>query len=198
MLRLRDDGTIPPDNPFVNRPGAKPGNLHHRPSQHPRFGRQSRHPGEIWSCEWAQRRGRSEHPRCPRKNYGWPVVSNGRFYSGPRVSLDPYKEGMEPPRHLLGAGHSHLRTALLFRRPLPQLEKTIYSLAACAGRRSPAFRSPGARRFQRPVGRTPPRRDFTRPPQPHPRRASRQGPDGLLYLLTDEADGALLRIDPAK
>jgi len=96
VLRLRDDGTIPPDNPFVNRPGAKPEvfTIGHRNILGMDVNPVT---GEIWSCEDGPNGGDEVNILAAGKNYGWPVVNNGRIYSGPRVSLDPYKEGMEPP-----------------------------------------------------------------------------------------------------
>ena len=95
-LRLTDAGTVPPDNPFVGRAGYRPEvyTLGHRNilglAVHPTT-------GAIWSVENGPNGGDEVNELQPGRNYGWPVVSHGRFYLGPRVSVNPYKEGMEPP-----------------------------------------------------------------------------------------------------
>jgi len=95
-LRLKDDGTVPPDNPFVGRAGYRPEifTLGHRNALglavHPVT-------GDVWECEDGPNGGDEVNILQAGKNYGWPVVSYGRFYLGPRVSVDPWKEGMEPP-----------------------------------------------------------------------------------------------------
>ncbi len=96
VLRLKDDGTVPPDNPFVNRAGARPEiyTYGHRNglglALEPETGR-------LWECEDGPNGGDEVNILQAGKNYGWPVVSNGRFYLGPKVSVGDYKEGMEPP-----------------------------------------------------------------------------------------------------
>ena len=194
VLRLRDDGTIPPDTPFVNRPGAKPEvfTIGHRNILGMDVNPVT---GEIWSCEDGPNGGDEVNILAAGKNYGWPVVNNGRIYSGPRVSLDPYKEGMEPP--------------VIYWVPAI----AVSGLHFYTGDRYPNWKNNlfigGMREGEVPRSGHLERIDFNDQWEElhregilrdlHNRiRDIRQGPDGLLYLLTDEADGALLRIDPAK
>src|SRR5689334_11214110 len=95
-LRLKDDGTVPSDNPFVGRSGYRPEiyTLGHRNilglAMNPVT-------GAIWSVENGPNGGDEVNELMPGRNYGWPVVNNGRFYLGSRVSVNPYRDNMEPP-----------------------------------------------------------------------------------------------------
>jgi glucose/arabinose dehydrogenase len=97
ILRLKDDGTVPADNPFVGRAGAKPEifTFGHRNSYGLRF-----HPetGELWQMEIGPQGGDEVNILKPGGNYGWPLVSQGRNYSGTLVSDKPWhRDGMEQP-----------------------------------------------------------------------------------------------------
>lgn len=97
MLRIRDDGGIPTDNPFVSRTGAKPEiyTYGHRNvygfAWHPDT-------GALWSCEIGPMGGDELNILQPGKNYGWPLVSFGKIYSGHLASEQShYRPGMEMP-----------------------------------------------------------------------------------------------------
>jgi aldose sugar dehydrogenase len=97
-LRLKDDGTIPPDNPFVGRAGAKPEiyTYGHRNG----YGL-TVHPdtGEVWQAEIGPLGGDEINILLPGHNYGWPVVSMGRNYTGTLVSDEPFfRKGMDNAR----------------------------------------------------------------------------------------------------
>jgi len=98
VLRLRDDGTAPADNPFVNRPGAKPEiyTYGHRNA----YGlRMNPVDGHIWEAEIGPMGGDEVNVLLPGHNYGWPLVSMGRNYTGSLVSDQPwFREGMDNPR----------------------------------------------------------------------------------------------------
>ena len=91
-----DDGSVPPDNPFVGRAGYKPEiySLGHRNQQGLAL-----HPvtGALWESEQGPNGGDEINIILPGKNYGWPLVSFGRTYQGPRQSEIPWREGMEQP-----------------------------------------------------------------------------------------------------
>ena len=88
ILRVRDDGSVPPDNPFVGRAGYRPEiySLGHRNSLglivHPVT-------GALWNNENGPNGGDEINIILPGRNYGWPVVSFGRDYAGPRISESP-------------------------------------------------------------------------------------------------------------
>ncbi len=96
ILRLRDDGSVPPDNPFAGRSGHRPEifTLGHRNTLglivHPET-------GAIWNHENGPNGGDEINIITAGRNYGWPLVSFGRDYPGPRISEHPTREGMESP-----------------------------------------------------------------------------------------------------
>src|SRR5262249_19658631 len=97
-LRLRDDGSVPSDNPFVSRAGAKPEvfTYGHRNGYGLAF-----HPetGELWQAEIGPMGGDEVNILIPGHNYGWPLVSTGRNYTGTLVSDQPWaRPGMDNPR----------------------------------------------------------------------------------------------------
>jgi len=192
ILRLRDDGTVPPDNPFAGRPGYKPEiySMGHRNTLglivHPVT-------GALWNNENGPNGGDEINIILPGKNYGWPVASYGRTYEGPRVSEVPWREGIEQP--------------IVFWVP----SIAVAGMAIYTGDRFPAWKNnafvgsmrmgeiPGTGHLERIVfnDKTEELRREIMLADLHQRiREVRQGPDGLLYLLTDEDEGALLRIEP--
>jgi glucose/arabinose dehydrogenase len=192
-LRIRDDGTVPPDNPFVGRAGAKPEifTYGHRNgyglSLHPET-------GELWQAEIGPLGGDEVNVLLPGHNYGWPVVSMGRNYTGSLVSNEPwFQKGMDNPRMFWVPSISP--SSLLF-----------YNGDRFKGWKGSMF-----------VGalttRTLLRVSFNQPSQAERResllgtlnlriRDIVEGPDGNLYVATERqtggtaADGTVLRIEP--
>jgi len=192
IMRLRADGTVPPDNPFVGRAGYRPEiySMGHRNTLglivHPVT-------GAVWNNENGPNGGDEINIILPGRNYGWPIASYGRTYEGPRVSDVPWREGIEQP--------------IVFWVP----SIAVAGMALYTGDRFPAWKNnvfvgsmrtgeiPGTGHLERIVfnDKTEELRRETMLTELHQRiRDVRQGPDGLLYLLTDEDAGALLRIEP--
>ncbi len=98
VVRIRPDGSVPPDNPFVGRPGALPEiwSYGHRNVQGA-----FRHPqtGQLWTHEHGARGGDELNLDLPGRNYGWPVISWGIDYSGAAIGEGGRKDGMEQPLH---------------------------------------------------------------------------------------------------
>jgi glucose/arabinose dehydrogenase len=192
VLRLRDDGTAPSDNPFVGRAGYRPEifTMGHR---NPLGLAVNPVTGEIWENEDGPNGGDEVNVLQPGKNYGWPNVSFGRFYLGPRVSERPWQEGMEQP--------------LIFWVPAIAISgMTFYT-----GDKFPNWKNNlfvgGMRQGEVPRSGHMERIDFNDKWEELHRegilrelqnriRDIRQGPDGFLYVLTAENTGALLRIEP--
>ena len=193
VLRLRDDGTVPPDNPFVGRAGYRPEiyTMGHRNALGLAVQPDT---GAIWECENGPNGGDEINILQPGKNYGWPVVSFGRFYLGPRVTEKPWQEGMEQP--------------LVFWVPAIAISgMTFYTGDKFPNWKNHVFVG-GMRRGEVPRSGHLERIDFNDKWEELHResmlndlqqrvRDVRQGPDGLLYILTAENDGALVRMEPA-
>src|SRR5262245_42807571 len=193
ILRFNEDGTVPSDNPFVGRKGYKP-EIYAMGIRnalalvfHPRT-------GELWETENGPQGGDEINIIKPGANYGWPVISYGRAYSGEAAGgptgpaqLEPCAPGMEQPflawLPAIAVSGMTFYTADKF----PAWKGSVF-VGALAGQH-----------FQRVVLNRrglPVRRDVLLPALRQRIREVRQGPDGLLYLLTDEEKGALLRIEP--
>lgn len=193
ILRLRDDGSIPHDNPFVDRAGYRPEiyTLGHRNTLglivHPET-------GALWNHENGPNGGDEMNVILPGRNYGWPLMSFGRQYPGPRISEYPTREGMESPLVVW----------------LPSI--AVAGMAVYTGDRFPAWKGnvfvgslrtggiPGTGHLQRIVfnARTEELRRESMLTELRQRiREVREGPEGFLYVLTDDDNGALLRIEAA-
>ena len=98
VLRIERDGSVPADNPWSGRPGARPEifSLGHRNVQGATL-----HPvtGELWTHEHGPRGGDEVNVVRAGHNYGWPVITYGREYSGPAIGEGTAKPGMEQPLH---------------------------------------------------------------------------------------------------
>jgi glucose/arabinose dehydrogenase len=181
VLRLRDDGTPHPDNPFAGQPGARPEiwTLGHRNIQG-----MTRDPvsGRIWANEHGSRGGDELNVIEAGGNYGWPVVTYSYEYWGPRISDESSRPGIAEPR--------------LVWTP----SKAPSGLTFCTGERYPrwigdlfsgALKLGQVRRIRLDGTRVVAEEKLTIGQRV---RDVRQGPDGYLYVLTDEDEGALLRI----
>ena len=192
ILRLRMDGTAPPDNPFAGKPGHKPEvySMGHRDQLGLAINPAT---GELFNDENGPNGGDEINRILPGRNYGWPLVSFGRNYDGARISASPVVEGIESP-------------IVVWIPSIAPSGLTFYS-----GDRFPAWKGnvfvggmregeiPGTGRLERVVfnNKMEELRRESLLTELHQRiRDVRQGPDGMLYVLTEEEDGALLRIEP--
>ena len=193
VLRLNDDGSVPPDNPFVGREGYRPEiyTLGHRNTlgliSHPDS-------GQMWQHENGPNGGDEINILLPGRDYGWPQVSFGRDYSGRRISEHPTRVGIEPPLVVWVPAIAVAGMAVYTGNKFPAWKGNVFVGAMTEGR------IPGTGHLQRVVfnERTEEIRRESMLRELRQRiREVREGPDGFLYLLTDEDDGALLRIEPA-
>lgn len=194
VLRLNDDGTAPKDNPFVGRPGYKPEifSMGHRNSLALVFNPMT---GALWNNENGPNGGDEINIIQAGKNYGWPVVSFGRDYSGPRISENPYREGMEMPLITWLPAIAPSGMAFYTSDKFPAWKGNVFVGAMRVGE------IPGTGHLERLVineKNEEVRRESMLTELRQRIRDVRQGPDGYLYLLTDEDDAALLRIEPAQ
>jgi glucose/arabinose dehydrogenase len=193
ILRLNDDGSAPADNPFAGRQGYKPEiyALGIRNALglivHPQT-------GEIWDTENGPFGGDEINIIQAGKNYGWPVISYGRSYSGERVGgtgptlAEPCAPGMEQPFLFWNPSIAAAGIVIYTGERFPQWKGHIF-VGAMRGNQLQRVTIDAKGLPQRPWESM-----LTELKQRI--REVRQGPDGLLYLLTDEDAGALLRIEP--
>lgn len=191
-LRLRDDGSVPDDNPFVGRAGHKPEiySLGHRNQEGLTFNPIT---GELWESEQGPLGGDEVNIIRPGRNYGWPIVSFGRWYEGPRVSENPYREGMESPVVYWVPSIATSGMAFYTGDRFPRWKGNLFVGGLQQGR------VPAGGQLQRIVFNPrweELRRESLLVELKQRIRDVRQGPDGLLYVLTDEDDGVLLRLEP--
>ena len=191
ILRIRDDGTVPPDNPFVKTPGYKPEiyTLGHRNPLGLAFNPIN---GELWSSEEGPQGGDELNRIEAGKNYGWPRVSLGRNYDGTRVGEGFTAPGLEEP--------------VVFWVPAI----AVSGLSFYDGDKFPAWKGNalvGAMRNN--TGQHIQRVQFNAKGDPTGRelmlgelkqriREVKPGPDGFIYALTDETFGAVLKIEPGQ
>ncbi len=193
VLRLRDDGSVPPDNPFVGKPGYKAEiySLGHRNSIGLAI-----HPGtgEVWQNENGPNGGDEINVIKPGANYGWPLVSYGRTYPGPRQSEQPWQPGFEQPVVFWVPSIAISGMAFYTGDRLPKWKGDVF----VGGQRTGEI--PNTGRLERILfneNMEELRRESLLVELRQRIRDVRQGPDGALYLLTDADDGAVLRIEPA-
>jgi glucose/arabinose dehydrogenase len=191
ILRMKDDGSVPPDNPFVGKIGYKPYifSMGHRVELGLAF---NPYTNELWETENGPNGGDELNVIRAGRNYGWPIVSYGRDYNGPRFS--PTLPGMEDPIVFWVPSIATSGLAFYTGDKFPGWKRNVF----VGGMREGEIARSG--QIQRIVfndkweemRREPLLREL------HQRvRDIRQGPDGLLYFITDEDQAALLRIEPA-
>lgn len=193
MLRLRDDGSVPGDNPFVGWSGYRPEifSMGHRNTLalvvHPTT-------GELWNNENGPNGGDEINVIQRGRNYGWPLLSFGRDYPGPRVSETPTREGFESPLVTWIPSVAASGMAIYSGDQFPRWKGNAFVGSMRVGEID------GTGHLERIVFNAKMeeiRRESMLTELRQRVREVRQGPDGFIYLLTDEDPGALLRLEPA-
>ena len=192
VLRLRDDGSVPDDNPFVGMAGHKPEvfTLGHRNSLglavHPGT-------GNVWQNENGPNGGDEINVLKPGANYGWPIISLGRTYPGPWQSEAFWRDGMEQPVVYWTPSIAVSGMEFYTGDALPRWKGDVF----VGGLRTGEI--PGTGHLERILFNQDMeelRRESLLVDLRQRIRDVRQGPDELLYVLTESDDGALLRIEP--
>lgn len=187
VIRLHDDGRVPADNPWVGRASAKPekwtwGNRNIQGAAlHPQT-------GMLWTHEHGPQGGDEVNLMRAGRNYGWPLITQGVNYgSGTPIGESRSRPGMEPPLHVWTPSIAPSGMAFITGDRFPQWRGHLLVGALRAQmlvrlelQDDKVVRE--ERLLEGQIGRI---------------RDVRVGPDGLIYLLTDEAQGALLRLEPA-
>jgi glucose/arabinose dehydrogenase len=193
VLRLTEDGKPARDNPFAGRAGARAEvfSYGHRDQLGLTVDPAS---GSVLAAEHGPNGGDEINLILPGRNYGWPKSSYGRNYDGPRMSSLPIEEGIEQPLVLWLPSIAPTGVTFYTGDKLPAWKGNLFVGSARVGE------IPRTGALERVVlnGKLEELRRERLLSDLHQRiRDVRQGPDGLLYVLTDEDDGALLRIEPS-
>ena len=186
IMRINPDGSVPRDNPFVGRAGARPAiwSYGHRNVQsaalHPRT-------GQLWTVEHGARGGDELNRPEAGKNYGWPVITYGVDYSGAKIGEGTAKPGMEQPVYYWDPVIAPSGMTFYTGDAFPDWKGSLFIGSLQPGVLVRLTLKDGrVAREERYLGDLRERiRDV------------RQGPDGLLYLLTDSGDGRILRVRSA-
>jgi glucose/arabinose dehydrogenase len=193
VLRLTDAGKPAPGNPFGAQAGARPEvfSMGHRDqlglTVHPVT-------GAVLNAEHGPNGGDEVNLILPGRNYGWPKVSFGRNYDGPRHSALPIADGIEQPLILWLPSIAPTGLAVYTGDRFPAWKGNLF---VGSSRRGEIPRTGGLERVVLNDSLEELRRETLLTGLHQRIRDVRQGPDGLIYVLTDEDDGALLRISPA-
>lgn len=185
LVRIRPDGSIPGDNP--KKPGWAPEiwSIGHRNVQgaalHPET-------GQLWTAEHGARGGDEINTPKAGLNYGWPVISYGVDYSGAKIGEGTAKPGMEQPLFYWDPSIAPSGAAFYTGTIWPAWKNSLF-VGALAGSQLARLSTEGEKvtgeeRLLTDIGAR--------------IRDVRQGPDGFIYLLTDEDDGKVLRVKPAR
>ncbi len=193
-LRLRLDGSVPDDNPFVGKEGHKPEvySMGHRNQMGLAVHPETHQP---WTTEHAPQGGDELNAIEAGRNYGWPVVSYGRHYNGVRISERFWAEGMEEPAIFWLPSIAPSGLMFYTGDAFPEWKGNLFAGALMTGRMpntghlerlifSEAGEELGREWLLKEIGKR--------------IRDVRQGPDEFIYVITDETDGALMKLEPVE
>lgn len=185
VIRLTRDGRVPADNPFAGRADAR-AEIWSYGHRHPQGLAVNPWTGSLWEAEFGPRGGDEINVIRRGANYGWPVVSHGREYWGPRISREVSAPGMEDPIHVWVPSVSPSGIAFYDGAAFPGWRRSLFVAAqsepGLVRLTTEGDRVTGEERLL--WGRARIRNVVV-------------GPEGRLYLLTDAPDGVILRLDPA-
>jgi glucose/arabinose dehydrogenase len=187
IIRVMPDGTIPKDNPFVGRPDAQPEiwSYGHRNIQAAAWNPTT---GALWEVEHGARGGDELNVVAAGKDYGWPTITYGIEYTGDKIGNGVTQQtGMEQPIYYWDPVIAPSGMAFYTGDAFPAWKGSLF-IGALAGKHLVRLALDGTKV----VGEERLLVDRARI------RDVRVGPDGMLYVLTDEAAGELWRLVPAK
>lgn len=186
VVRLKPDGSAHPDNPFRQRPGALPEiwSLGHRNPQGAALGSD----GQLWTSEHGPQGGDEINITLAGKNHGWPVITYGENYGGGAIGQGiTEKPGLEQPLHHWTPSIAPSGMAFVTSERYGKAWQGSLLLGSLKFRYLARLELDGARVVKE---------DRLLPELRQRVRDVRQGPDGLIYLLTDDRNGQLLRLVP--
>ncbi len=186
VIRLHEDGRIPQNNPFAARSNARP-EIYTHGNRNPQGMAKDPMSGQLYLVEHGPRGGDELNLVEPGANFGWPVITYGLSYSGFRIGEGTHKVGMTQPLHYWVPSISPSGLMVYGGEAFPNWRESLF-VGALSGRLLARLeierdRVVAEERLLEDWGRRV--------------RDVRQGPDGLIYLLTDARNGMLLRLEPA-
>jgi aldose sugar dehydrogenase len=186
VARVNPDGSIPADNPFAHVAGARPEifSLGHRNPEGLAFNPAT---GALWELEHGAKGGDEINVVHPGLNYGWPVITYGIDYSGVPIGIGTQKPGLQQPVYYWDPSIAPSGMAFYTAELFPAWKGDLF-IGALKGQRIVRLTLDGERVASEEVLLT----------ELHERiRDVRQGPDGALYVLTDNDAGRILKLVPA-
>ncbi len=189
VVRLKADGSVPPDNPFVGQAGARPEiwSYGHRNPQGMALNPWS---GQLWENEHGPRGGDEINLVQRGKNYGWPLATHGINYSGQPIPEAKGADlpGMEPPLYWWPKSPAISGMAFYSADRFPAWRNSVF-IGALANQNLIRLTLDGDRVVAQ---------EWLLTDRKQRIRDVRQGPDGYVYVLTDASPGELLRLAPAE
>jgi len=181
VIRLERTGAVPQDNPFIDTKGAQPEiySYGHRNAQ----GGSLDADGVLWVAEHGARGGDEVNKVMPGANYGWPVISYGRHYSGDKIGIGTKQDGMEQPLHYWDPSIAPSGMMIYSGKLWPAWEGDIFVGSL---RDDYISRLEGPNVFER---------EKLQSPQTGRVRDVVEGPEGAIWFLSVN-DGALYKITP--
>lgn len=188
VVRINADGSVPEDNPFATKAGARPEiwSIGHRNIQGAAL-----HPttGKLWTGEHGPQGGDELNLTLAGNNYGWPVITYGENYGGGKIGTGTHKDGMEQPVYQWTPSLAIAGFIFYTGDKFPGWEGNVL-MTSLRAQTLIRLKLDGdkvvaeERLLAKEVGER--------------LRHIVQGPDGFLYLLSDESNGKILRVEPAK
>ena len=186
LIRVNPDGSPPPDNPFIATPGARP-EIYAYGNRNIQGLALQPGTGLLWSHEHGPQGGDELNVMRPGVNYGWPVITYGVNYgTGAKIGEGTEKSGMAQPVHVWTPSIAPSGMAFYTGEDFPHWRGNLFVGSLAFGQLARLELQGEAvvheeRLFNNEFGRI---------------RDVKQGPDGVLYFLTDEKDGKLYRLIP--
>lgn len=188
VVRINADGSIPSDNPFVNTPNALPEiwSYGHRNMQGAALNPIT---GKLWTGEHGPQGGDELNIDEAGKNYGWPIITYGENYGGGKIGIGTHKKGMEQPRYKWVPSLATAGFIFYTGDQFPQWKNNLF-MTSLKAQTLVRLTLDGdqiineERLLTTEIGER--------------LRHIVQGPDGYIYLLSDESNGKIYRLTPGK
>jgi glucose/arabinose dehydrogenase len=186
IVRINADGTIPRDNPFIGRDGVRPEiwSYGHRNVQGATLDAR----GQLWTVEHGARGGDELNSPLAGRNYGWPVITYGVDYSGAKIGVGTARPGMEQPLYYWDPVIAPSGAMFYSGEAFPDWRGDLL-----IGSLNPG----GLVRLRLGGGLVTDESHYAIDPGERIRTV-RQGPDGMIYVLTDSPRGRVVRLEPPR